>query len=571
LENLKNYISFENIKLDRIYPQGVTEVAPNFFYQYSILALFVLLPFIGFSQIDLTSETEPNSLKFSPKIKSEIGLHLGTAFITGDVPSQRTKGFGSGLYYRSALNHVVSFRYDLSMAKAFGLGANPYGEALTQDENIFKGYDQNNPYFFSYQTTIVAFGTDLLFELTNLAPQIKFKRWNMYLGIGLGLYNSNTKLNLKNEANLPYSNLLEQTSFNIDHDYNTLNGRKAIKSKLEEIYDGSYETSGPKKAGVFRLGNETNIYPFAKFTIGIARKLCERFNIGIEYSSIFSDNDLLDGNRWRTNQDLSNHNDVIHYVNIRLGYAINSTSEDLKSLFWVNPWDEQEERLRLEKELLDSLNIDTDLDGVPDINDLEKNSLPNCPVDRDGIVLDSDNDGNPDCLDSDPYLNDKLLQDKIRSILEQLSQENHHPKGTNTRKPLSMKESIDLIDSLLNKDAHSALVNHINTLLPDIYFKKNQYSIDPFSHKQIMSIAKILDQNSNLNVRISGHSSNEGEENYNYELSVKRSETIQKFLINKCNIDSKRIQIDGLGSSKAKFKSDQKFWFLDRKASFQFY
>jgi len=571
---LKKYITFDSkkLKLDSIYPLGEAVASPMFFYTLLISPLFILFPTFCFAQIDLTASTiNSNSTSYTKKNVPEVGLHMGSFFISGDISPRYTKSYGGGVHYRSALNHVVSIRYDFLIANSTGLGANAYGSALVQDENIFNGYSDDNPYFFSYQSTVLAFGADLLFELTNLAPQIKFKSWNVHAGFGLGFYNSNTRLNLKNDQNQPYSDLINKTSFNIDNDFNTNDGRKEIKAKLQEIYDDSYETSGPKKAGVFRLGNETNVSLYAKATFGVVRKINKRLSIGIEYSSMFSDNDLLDGSRWRTDSDLSNHNDVMHYFNIRLGYNLYKSSNSSEPLFWINPWQEMEDKLELEQEILDSLAFDTDLDGVPDLTDLEKNSLANCPVDRDGVVLDSDGDGKPDCLDSDPYLNDKLLEEKVKQLFNQFEKEDKSSKKNNDLVNLSLEEYSKMLDSLLNVSSFNSLVKNLNNSLPEIYFNKNQDLIDVQGYRQIMTVVKTLDKYPTLNVRVSGYSSDEGSNEYNINLSLQRASSVQHFLIDASNIEPNRIQINGLGSSKARFISDEKFKFLDRKVSFKFY
>lgn len=567
MQNIKLYIKFDTIILDRIYPPGTTIVVPIFFYLFHILFLLFLFPSNSYSQIDLSSTEIPSNIA-TQKNTSELGIHFGNFSISGDTPPQYSKNYGGGFHYRSALNNVISLRYDLLVAKTHGVGANPFGTIPSEINNIFEGYNEDNPYFFSYQSNVFSLGADLLFELTNLAPQIKFKSWNVHLGLGLGVYNSNTRLNLKDSAGLPYSDLKTKVSFDIENDYNTTDGRKAIKSAISEIYDNTYETPGPKKAGVFRLGNETNIFAYAKITLGVTRKISRRFSLGLEYSAMFSDNDLLDGNRWRTESDLSNHNDVMHYLNIRLNYNINKNSNPL---YWVNPWDEQEEKLKREKELLDSLAHDTDLDGVADINDLEKNSLANCPVDRDGVVLDSDKDGKPDCLDSKPYLNDDLLEDKIKSVVDQLSQQNTLDGSFNPEDILSKEEYTAIMDSLINEASHRSLIKHLNSLIPEIYYNKNQHIIDEYGHKQIMSVVRVLEEYPNIKIQLTGHSSNEGDHEYNLELSKKRTSSIKSFLTNSCGINPNRIQTNGLGSSNARFMSDQNFWYLDRRVSFLFY
>lgn len=53
--------------------------------------------------------------------------------------------------------------------------------------------------------------------------------------------------------------------------------------------------------------------------MGISRKISNRLNLGIEHQVNLSDNDALDGIRFRTALDQTNNNDISHYTNLRLG------------------------------------------------------------------------------------------------------------------------------------------------------------------------------------------------------------------------------------------------------------
>ncbi|MBK7466306.1 MAG: hypothetical protein IPJ43_05525 [Saprospiraceae bacterium] len=81
--------------------------------------------------------------------------------------------------------------------------------------------------------------------------------------------------------------------------FNTRQGRVDIKNALDGIYDGSYETNAPKKAGIYRLNDESNIHVVFIGGMGVSRKLSKRFNLSLEHQVHVTDNDLLDGIQWR--------------------------------------------------------------------------------------------------------------------------------------------------------------------------------------------------------------------------------------------------------------------------------
>ena len=63
-------------------------------------------------------------------------------------------------------------------------------------------------------------------------------------------------------------------------------------------------------------------------------------------------------------------------------------------------------------------------------------------------------------------------------------------------------------------------------------------------------LAKVLKQAPDLRLRIEGHTSAEGDEDFNQKLSQQRAQAAVTFLVQKEGIDSARLEVAGLGSSK---------------------
>lgn len=63
-------------------------------------------------------------------------------------------------------------------------------------------------------------------------------------------------------------------------------------------------------------------------------------------------------------------------------------------------------------------------------------------------------------------------------------------------------------------------------------------------------MASALNRVQNKNVKIIGHTDNQGQADKNMQLSLQRAETVKQYLIAK-NIDKNRLSTQGLGASKA--------------------
>ena len=116
-----------------------------------------------------------------------------------------------------------------------------------------------------------------------------------------------------------------------------------------------------------------------------------------------SDNDYLDGIKFRTSTDQSNNVDIAHYTTLRLGINVGRFDRRTEPLYWLNPMENIYNSIA-------NLNIrpqfeweDNDNDGVLDILDQELNTPAGCIVDTKGVTLDSDGDTVVDCLDREPF------------------------------------------------------------------------------------------------------------------------------------------------------------------------
>jgi outer membrane protein OmpA-like peptidoglycan-associated protein len=83
-----------------------------------------------------------------------------------------------------------------------------------------------------------------------------------------------------------------------------------------------------------------------------------------------------------------------------------------------------------------------------------------------------------------------------------------------------------------------------------ILFDTDSDRIKPESAPVIRQIARILEANASLQVRIEGHTDSVGDAAHNLDLSKRRAEAVRAALVGQFNIDGARLSATGLGATK---------------------
>ncbi len=530
---------------------------------------------------EMTKDPEQNKMwrmgqtNYSAKPKSawELGVHLGHAFIDGDVDRTLPGGYGLGLHLRKSLHYVFSVRADLFYGQMTGLetqtwrhrsikSSNGIGGGLV--ENTFSDY-ANNPdgWFPSHKTTYMYGAIQGVINIGNLLFHKDRNKWNWYLALGAGLDTHKAMLDLKGADGQPYQNLLSQTAWTFDK-FNSQSGRADIKDALDGIYDGDYETEGFKKAGIFRLGDETNIHVVWTGSMGISRKISKRLNIGIEHQVMISDNDYLDGIKYRTEDDQTNNVDIVHYTNLRLGINLGNLDKVSEPLYWMNPLDATFNDIAELKQrpVLDL--TDEDADGIIDMLDQELDTPAGCPVDTRGVTLDSDGDGFADCKDEEPYSPPGFDVDS---------------KGVAAVPTITEDDVNAIVD---NKT--SAMMSTVNTMiasksdcgkwfLPMIHFDLDRYNIKPEFYGQLHHVANVMKMCPSACVSVVGHTDARNSNDYNRVLSYNRAQASVDYLVTNYGIDRSRFKLmyggedaPMLGGANAKTESQH---YMNRRVEFR--
>lgn len=482
-----------------------------------------------------------------PKNAWELGVHVGHFFIDGDVDREIPGGFGVGLHLRKAVHYAFSIRADLFYGQTKFLETQvwrhrSFGGGLV--ESVFSPYsDEAGGWVPSVKTTYGYVAIQGVLNIGNLLFHKKSNKWNWYTSIGVGLDTHEAKLDLLDENGNAYSNVSDQIS---QFDLDTRDGRKEIKNAIEGIYDGEYETEGFKKRGIFRLGDETNVHVVLTASVGVSRKLSKRINIGLEHQVMASDNDYLDGIKFRTSGDQTNNADIGHYTNLRLGINLGNFDKVTEPLYWVNPLDQPlndiaELKRRPELDLTDE-----DGDGVVDMLDQELDSPAGCLVDTRGVVLDSDGDGLADCKDAEPFSPPGYEIDE---------------KGISQIPPVETLSETDVIN-IMNANCPGCKNRSGcgDWFLPMIHFDLDKYSIKPEFYGQMHHVATVMKMCPETCVTVYGHTDSRNTNEYNNVLSYNRAKAAVDFLVTNYGIDRNRLNlmyggeetplVSGSGSSK---------------------
>ncbi len=98
-------------------------------------------------------------------------------------------------------------------------------------------------------------------------------------------------------------------------------------------------------------------------------------------------------------------------------------------------------------------------------------------------------------------------------------------------------------------DTRNKLINEGKFSTTGILFDVNSATIKPESYGSLKDIADVLQDNTNVRVKIVGHTDSDGDAGLNMTLSKKRAEAVKSALESEFKIDASRLETDGKGAS----------------------
>ncbi|QRK10424.1 OmpA family protein [Archangium violaceum] len=197
---------------------------------------------------------------------------------------------------------------------------------------------------------------------------------------------------------------------------------------------------------------------------------------------------------------------------------------------------------------------DSDGDGIVD----SKDACPKDAEDKDGFQdedgcpdPDNDQDGVTDardaCINEAGPRENRGCPDKDRDGDGLVDRLDNCPdeKGTEKNKGCKEKQTVQIEEGQIR-------------LLEAVFFENNKDVISPRSHKMLDSVAAILNSHPEIEkVRIEGHTDNQGQADYNMDLSQRRANAVAKYLESK-NVAASRLEPRGFGQTRPIASNDTK-------------
>lgn len=105
-------------------------------------------------------------------------------------------------------------------------------------------------------------------------------------------------------------------------------------------------------------------------------------------------------------------------------------------------------------------------------------------------------------------------------------------------------------------DTRNKLITEGRYVTHGILFDVNSDRIKPESYGVLKDIANVLSENSDVKVKIIGHTDSDGDDKLNMDLSKRRATTVKAILTKEFSIDASRMEADGKGESQPADKND---------------
>jgi OmpA-OmpF porin, OOP family len=182
---------------------------------------------------------------------------------------------------------------------------------------------------------------------------------------------------------------------------------------------------------------------------------------------------------------------------------------------------------------------DSDMDGVADKNDQCANTKLGTKVDSKGCSMDSDNDGVSDDIDRCPDMAGvvalKGCPDTDGDGIADMDDKCPNDKGTSANNGCPEITKADIVK-----------ITYIGSKL---FFENNSDKLKVASLSQLDELTLILNKYQGAKLTIEGHTDSVGADEFNMNLSQKRSDSVKQYLMSK-GIEEARLVAVGFGETK---------------------
>ena len=336
--------------------------------------VFLFCTIISFNSVKSQDLTDSSLTKTDTTIseidttKKPILYNVGVGLYNyrGDV------GYIDSIGTTENLQPAFSAGFEYKISSTLGLGVNLGYGSLVKNES--KG-DLNR----NFKTTILSCGLAANIHFANGFILSENNRIDPFFSIGFDVINFNPKTDQKDADNNKYYYWGDGTIRNIEY-----YPRDTTSVRLDRDYE--YETD-------LLAGDKSNINFSVPISIGLNFTVNNYLQAQLKQTISVTNTDLLDG------FEGGSPNDVYMYSSLSFIFnpsKIGSRKENSKEFDDID--------------FVALLKIDSDSDGVFDIDDRCNETQPDIKVDRYGCPKDNDEDGIPDHLDYEKNTNDTVAE-----------------------------------------------------------------------------------------------------------------------------------------------------------------
>ncbi len=235
---------------------------------------------------------------------------------------------------------------------------------------------------------------------------------------------------------------------------------------------------------------------------------------------------------------------------IMLNFGVNYTiGKKKKPMEWINPLELVYNDLADMKEKIEIISGDKDKDGVSDLFDKDNSTPEGSKVYGDGTTVDTDGDGVPDSKDGDPFTMKGAIVDVngMENDTDKDGVSDSHDLEPDT-KPGSLVNFQGVSIPVSTDDGKNGMNGRDGTgFLPSIFFDIASANIKPLYHDRLLVIAKLMKNNPELKLKITGNTDITGSEPINTKLGNRRAESVKQHFVAQYGIDPSRMTTETKG------------------------
>jgi OOP family OmpA-OmpF porin len=214
---------------------------------------------------------------------------------------------------------------------------------------------------------------------------------------------------------------------------------------------------------------------------------------------------------------------------------------------------------------------DSDADGIADVNDT-------CPelagtLAGNGCPDDTDGDGIYDTVDNCPTVKGNLNgcpdtdSDGIADAMDDCPLVAGISNNKGCPETLVAKGETEVVDRETETEANTSTYTY---LVNDIYFNQTRAKISENEITKLDDVARLMEEDASLNLKIKGHTDDTGDIELNDHLSMRRARRCYKYLASK-GIALNRMSFEGFGATEPKHdNSTEDGKKLNRRVEFAF-